>query len=138
MSALVLTGHAAVRMAQRSINMKDADLIALIGTEVEGGYLVLARDCQKIETELKQFLDRIWRICGKRLVISNGRIVTAYHASKSRHRQLRRNAYESDLHARRSPTFVRKHHFVARATRSQRSDNQHRYLLANGLKTWPD
>jgi hypothetical protein len=91
MSALVLTGHAAVRMAQRSIKMNDIDLIALIGTEVDGGYLVLAKDCQRIERELKRFLDRIWRICGKRLVVADGRIVTAYHASRSHQRRLLRD-----------------------------------------------
>jgi hypothetical protein len=40
MSTLVLTGHAAMRMAQRSIKLQDAELIALIGTQVEDGYLV--------------------------------------------------------------------------------------------------
>jgi hypothetical protein len=44
MSSLILTGHAAIRMAQRSIKFKDAQLIALIGTEVEDGYLVRVKD----------------------------------------------------------------------------------------------
>jgi hypothetical protein len=37
MNTLMLTGHAAVRMAQRGIKIKDADLITLIGTEVDDG-----------------------------------------------------------------------------------------------------
>jgi hypothetical protein len=98
MSALVLTSHAAARMAQRSINMKDADLIALIGTEVEDGYLVPAKDCQRIEKELKRFLERVRRLCGKRLVVSNGQILTAYHASRMYQRQLLRKAHECDLY----------------------------------------
>ena len=97
MSALVMTGHAAVRMAQRSIKIKDADLIALIGTEVDDGYLVLAKDCRRLENELKKLLERIRRICGKRLVVADGQIVTAYHASKSHHRRLLRKARERDL-----------------------------------------
>jgi hypothetical protein len=97
-NTLMLTSHAAVRMAQRSINMKDSDLIALIGTEVDDGYLVLAKDCQKIERELKRFLERIWRICGKRLVVIDGQIVTAYHASGKYQRRLLRNVHECDLY----------------------------------------
>jgi hypothetical protein len=46
MTTLVLTGHAAMRMAQRSIKLKDAELIALIGTEVADGYLVRDKDYQ--------------------------------------------------------------------------------------------
>jgi len=70
-------------MAQRGIRLKDADLIALIGTEVDGGYLVLTKDCQKIERELKRFLERVWRMCGKRLVVTNGQVLTAYTVSTS-------------------------------------------------------
>jgi hypothetical protein len=44
MSTLVLTEHAAMRMAQRSISLKDVELIVLIGTEVEGGYCVREKD----------------------------------------------------------------------------------------------
>jgi hypothetical protein len=97
MSTLILTRHAAMRMAQRSITLKDADLIALIGTEVEGGYLVRAKDYQGIETELKRFLQRLRRIVGKRLIVSNGQVVTAYHASRKYHKRLLRLAYESDF-----------------------------------------
>jgi hypothetical protein len=97
MSTLMLTSHAAVRMAQRSIKMKDPDLIALIGTEVDDGYLVLARDYLKIEKELKKFLERLRRVCGKRLVVANGQIVTAYHASRRYQRRLLRDAHERDL-----------------------------------------
>jgi len=96
-STLILTGHAAVRMAQRGIRLKDADLIALIGTEVDGGYLVLTKDCQKIERELKRFLERVWRMCGKRLVVTNGQVLTAYTASRRYQRRLLRNVQECDL-----------------------------------------
>jgi RNA-binding protein YhbY len=97
MKSLTLTGHAAMRMAQRSIKFKDAELIALIGTEVEDGYLVRVKDYQEVETQLKRLLNRLRRIVGKRLVVADGTIVTAYHASRTYQRQLLRNAYESDL-----------------------------------------
>src|SRR2546421_2202335 len=97
MSTLILTRHGAMRIAQRSITLKDADLIALIGTEVEDGYLVRAKDYQGVETEFKRFLQRLRRVVGKRLIVANGQVVTAYHASKKYHKRLLRRAYQSDL-----------------------------------------
>jgi hypothetical protein len=91
MNTLVITNHAAVRMAQRGILPKDAELIALVGTEVEGGHLVRDKDYQEIERALKALLKRLRRLVGKRLVISSGRIVTAYHASKQQQRRLLRD-----------------------------------------------
>ncbi len=97
MTAFIVTDHAAMRMAQRGISLGDAELAALIGTEVDDGYLVLAKDCQKLEGELKALLERVRRLQGKRLVAAEGRIVTAYHASKRQGRGLVRQAYERDL-----------------------------------------
>jgi len=94
---LSLTRHAAMRLAQRSMKLKDADLIALVGTQVEDGYLVRAKDYQEIETELKRLLQRLRRIVGKRLIVVDGQVVTAYHASRRYHRRLLRGAYQSDL-----------------------------------------
>jgi hypothetical protein len=90
--------HATVRMAQRSIDLKDAELIALIGTEVEDGFFVRAKDYLKVETQLKKLLKRSARLIGKRLIVANGRIITAYHASRSHQRRLLRNAHECDLY----------------------------------------
>jgi hypothetical protein len=84
-------------MAQRSIPMRDADLIALVGTKVEDGYLVRDRDCQAVEHIIKKVLERIRRLRDKRLVVADGRIVTAFHASGREQRRLMRNAYERDL-----------------------------------------
>ena len=97
MNTLVSTRHATRRMAQRSIRMNDIELIRLIGTEVDDGYLVLAKDCQEAERELKRLIERVRRIRGKRLVVANGHIVTAYRASRSNQRRLLRSALESDL-----------------------------------------
>jgi len=76
MSTLTLTNHAAVRMAQRGIIPKDSELIVLIGTEVDDGYLVRDKDYQEVEHALKHFLQRCRRIVGKRLIVKNDRIVT--------------------------------------------------------------
>jgi hypothetical protein len=97
MTAFTMTGHAAIRIAQRGISLADAELAALIGTDVGDGYLVLAKNCQTLESELKALLDRVRKLQGKRLVTANGRIVTAYYASKRRKRRLMRNAQERDL-----------------------------------------
>lgn len=97
MTAFTLTNHAAIRMAQRGISLGDAELAALIGIEVDDGYLVLAKHCKKLESELKALLDRVRRLEGKRLVTAKGRLVTVYHTSKRHARQLLRDAQESDF-----------------------------------------
>jgi urease gamma subunit len=97
MNTLMLTGHAAVRIAQRGIKLKDAELIAMIGTEVDDGYLVRTQDYQEVERTLKSLLQRLRHVVGKRLVVANGQIITAYHASGTYQRRLLRHAYESDL-----------------------------------------
>jgi hypothetical protein len=86
-----------IRLAQRGIGLQDAELIVQIGTEVEGGYLVLVKDYQEVERQVKEFLARCRLVVGKRLIVADGQIVTAYHASRKHHRRLLRNAHESDL-----------------------------------------
>ena len=97
MKTLTMTNHAAVRMAQRGIASKDAELIVMIGTEVEGGYLVREKDYRKVEHAVKRWLQQCRRIIGKRLVIQNNRIVTGYPASKKKQRRLLREAREDHL-----------------------------------------
>jgi hypothetical protein len=91
MNPLTITNHAAVRMAQRGIMPKDAELIALVGTEVEDGYFVRDKDIQPIERALKELLQRLRRIAGKRLIVRSGRIVTAYHPTEGTERHILRN-----------------------------------------------
>ena len=98
MNTFVLTKHAAMRIAQRSMKIEDAELIALIGTQVDDGYLVRMKDFQRIEAEFKKLLLRLRRIVGKRLILNNDKVVTAYHASRRLHRRLVRGAYGSDLY----------------------------------------
>jgi hypothetical protein len=86
-----------MRMAQRGIDSEDAELIALVGTEVEGGYLVRSKDYQELERQLKGLLHRLRRVVGKRLIVEGGRVVTAYHASRRQQRRLTRKAHDRDL-----------------------------------------
>ncbi len=97
MSALPLTAHAMVRMAQRGIRIEESDLIVQFGTPVDDGFLFREEDCQALESEMKMWLERIKRLRGKRLVVANGQIVTAYHATKRQRRRLLRYAHERDL-----------------------------------------
>ncbi len=98
MRALTITDHAAVRMSQRGIMPKDAELIALIGTEVDDGYLVREKDYQKAERALKRLLQSFRHLVGKRLVVKSGRVVTAYHPSKKYKRGLLRDAREGNFY----------------------------------------
>jgi hypothetical protein len=43
-------------------------------------------------------LQRFRRVVGKRLIVAEGRIVTAYHASKACQRQTLRNAHECEFY----------------------------------------
>jgi hypothetical protein len=91
------TTHAAVRMSQRGIAEGDLELIQRIATEVEGGYLVRKKDYQAFERELKHLRDRARRLIGKRLVVQDGQLVTAYHAIRSKERRLLRDAQPGSL-----------------------------------------
>jgi len=89
-----LTQHAMIRMVQRAISIDDLDLIMLIGTEVEDGYLVRSKDCRAAERRLKQLLDQVRRLDGKRVVVVDGKVVTAYHAHPAKERRLLRGSEE--------------------------------------------
>ncbi len=92
-----LTNHAATRMAQRGVTNDDLELIRWVGTEVEGGYLVREKDFQALDRELKRLRDHVRRLVGKRLVIADGRVVTAYHATHRTERRLLRGAEDQFL-----------------------------------------
>jgi hypothetical protein len=97
MNSLDLTAHAVTRMAQRGLADDDIELIRWIGTEVEGGYLVREKDFQALDRELRQLRDQARRLVGKRLVLEGDRLVTAYHAVRSKQRQLVRGAQVRSL-----------------------------------------
>ena len=91
------TGHALTRMAQRAIREDDLALILWVGTEVEGGYLVRAKDCQSVERQLKRLAHRVRRLQGKRVVVAGNRIVTVYHTCSATERRLLRGTEEHML-----------------------------------------
>lgn len=81
MATLSITSHAFSRMAQRGIHSDDLDLILALGTEVDDGVLVRRKDVAVVEREMKAILKCLRRIEGKRLVVANGHLVTAFHAT---------------------------------------------------------
>ena len=92
-----LTRHALTRMAQRAIGEDDPELILRVGTEVEDGYLVRAKDCQSVERQLKRLAHRVRRLQGKRVVVAGDRIVTVYHTCSGTERRLLRGTEERVL-----------------------------------------
>ena len=92
MNEVKLTQHAITRMAQRAVHDDDIDLVMMIGTAVEDGYLVRVRDCQAAERELKGLLQRVRRLSGLRLVVDGSQVLTAYRARQSTERRLMRRA----------------------------------------------
>lgn len=91
-TALIPTKHGLARLRQRGITMSDLELLMLVGSGVEGGHLVLEKDYQAFERELKHVLHRARRLVGKRVVVADGRVVTAYHASRRNADRLVRRA----------------------------------------------
>jgi hypothetical protein len=92
-----LTKHGAKRLSQRGIRHDDLALAQEIGTEVEGGYLVLEKDYQAFERRLNERREQARRLVGKRVVIVDNALVTAYHANPRKQRQLIRRAEERCL-----------------------------------------
>lgn len=92
-----LTQHALTRMAQRSISNDDLELIMWLGTEVKDGYLVRGKDCEVVERQLKRLLDRVRRLDGKRVVVTEGRILTTYHACPAKQRHLLRHVERREI-----------------------------------------
>lgn len=90
MTSVKLSDHAIQRFAQRALSAADAELIMELGTEVEGGYLMRTKDLREIEAAVKGFLVRMRRLDGKRIVADGNTIITGYHTSTKKQRQLLR------------------------------------------------
>jgi len=93
MNDLSLSTHAVARMAQRAIQPGDLEIILAFGSEVEGGILVREKDVECAERTLRRLLKRLQKVKGKRLVIADGCLVTAYHASDRQQIRLSRGRY---------------------------------------------
>ena len=92
-----ITRHATTRLAQRAMSMAEAEMIVSFGTEVDGGYIFLQKDCEALECGLKAALQQVRHLRGKRVVLDNGRMVTAYRATTATTRKLLRFSEERQL-----------------------------------------
>lgn len=97
MSELNFSPHAIIRMSQRGLTADDIGLIMQLGTEVEGGYLVLERDYRAFERMVKQMLERARKLAGKRVVVKADKVVTAYHATSEELQRLVKSVQQRDL-----------------------------------------
>lgn len=98
MSDLQSTRHAESRMSQRGMTPNDLRMIVRLGTEVEGGYLLLRKDYDQFEHDLKRLRDRVRRLVGKRVVVRDSAIITAYQSDPRDERRLLRYAEDAILY----------------------------------------
>lgn len=85
---LALTNHAKTRFSQRSISEQDLNLVMIMASEVEDGFIILNQDYKALESEVKRFLQRAKRLVGKRFVIEGDTVITAYHCNKGKTKAL--------------------------------------------------
>jgi len=98
MTRVDLTLHAEARTSQRGIRASDLDLLHLIGLPVQDGFLATDTGCEELERQCKNLLERLRHVRGKRMVVCSGRVVTAYHTSRRKERQLLRKACENEIY----------------------------------------
>jgi hypothetical protein len=92
-----LSDHAALRLAQRAIRTHDLELAVLIGTQVEGGFLVLERESAAVARDLARLAERVRRLAGIRVVQDGENTVTAYRATREKRRRLLRHAEDRNM-----------------------------------------
>src|SRR4051812_39288609 len=88
MTASNLTHHAVVRLSQRGIRSNDMEILDLLGTDVEGGSILLRKDAQAFEREAKRAIARVWQLVGKRSVSDGHTVITAYHTTRAKERRV--------------------------------------------------
>ncbi len=87
MTSLAITRHAETRMAQRAIRESDLDVLLTHGTDIGQDRIMLKkRDAAELIRFWKKEIARIERLTGKVLVLTEGRLVTAYHETRPTHR----------------------------------------------------
>ena len=92
MNDLIYSRHARTRMQQRGIRKADIPIILEYGTQIdEETYLMRNRDAaREIETR-KREIQALSRLVNRKVVIRNGRVITAYPSnSADQKRTLRR------------------------------------------------
>lgn len=68
-----------------------------LGREVEGGVLVLRKDCEEIARRLEQTASYVRRLPGLRVVSNGTTVVTAYRSCRRKQKRLLRGAERRNL-----------------------------------------
>lgn len=84
MNDLIYSQHARTRMQQRGIRKADIPIILEYGTQIDDEtYLMCNRDAaREIETR-KREIQTLSRLVNRKVVIRNGRVITAYPSNST-------------------------------------------------------
>jgi hypothetical protein len=85
------SAHAQKRMQQRNLNETDVRMILQYGTETKDGYFLRQRDVERMETELRTLITRLYRLSGKFVVVDGDTVVTSYHPTGRKQKRILRN-----------------------------------------------
>jgi hypothetical protein len=83
---IALTNHAVVRARQRGLRKEDVDFILRVGTDIGDGVMLTVKDAQEIITEAKRIINRAERLKNVRVVAADGKVITAFHATRRQQR----------------------------------------------------
>ena len=92
MTDIIYTRHAKTRMQQRGIRKTDIPIILACGTQVDDEtYFMRNRDANREIEIRKREIQTLSRLANRKVVIRNGRVITAYPSnSADQKRTLRR------------------------------------------------
>lgn len=92
MTNLIYSRHAKTRMQQRGIRKSDIPIILACGTQIDDEtWLMCNRDATREIEMRKREIQTLSRLANRKVVIRNGRVITAYPSnSADQKRSLRR------------------------------------------------
>lgn len=77
------THHAEIRMNQRSFRPEDVDLILAAGDQIGPDAFMMSREVTDREiARRKREIQRLEHLKGKKIIVSGGMIITAYHTTQ--------------------------------------------------------
>ncbi len=98
MTDIIYTRHAKTRMQQRGIRKSDIPIILACGTQVDDEtYFMSKRDAtREIETR-KREIQTLSRLANRKVVIRDGRVITAYPSSPNDQKRTLRRGRQKGL-----------------------------------------
>ena len=83
-----LTSHVKKRMQQRGFRSGDVELIERFGTQLRDGFLMRGRDVDAAILDHKGAIHRLEHLRDRFVVVVDGRVLSAYVASRSKQKRL--------------------------------------------------